>query len=109
VLLNPEQGFDHLELMAAVRKRLQEESGTVGRGAAGEHAVVYVDADELPGALRPSGIYTVEGQQVTVNLFLIRDGQRVGRLQIVGAAEDPVGVVAQIVEGLSQTISGLSE
>ncbi len=109
VLLNPEQGFDHLELMAAVRKQFQEEGGTMSRGAAREYGAVYVDADELPGALRLSGIYTVEGEQVTVTLFLIRDGQRVARLQVVGTADDPTGIAARIVAGLSQTIKSLSQ
>jgi hypothetical protein len=109
VLLDPEQGFDHLELMAAVRQRLLGESSGTTRGSVREQVAVYVDADELPGALRPSGTYTVDGQRVQVNLFLIRDGQRMANFQIVGTVDDPAGLAAKIVEGLAQRISRLAQ
>jgi hypothetical protein len=46
---------------------------------------VYVDADELPGAVRPSGTYTVQGDKILVRLVLRRDGMEVARLQVDGA------------------------
>lgn len=107
VLLNPEQGFDNLELMAAVRKRLQEESNPLARGRVNEQVAVYVDTEEMPGALRPSGTYTVEGQQVKANIFLIRDGQKVANFRVEGRQDDPAGVAAKIVEEITRALTGL--
>lgn len=107
VFLNPEQGFDNLELIALVTKRLQEESYASTRGGAGSQTVVFVDAEELPGAIRPSGTYTIEGENIKANLFLIKDGQRVANFQMEGLKSDPVGLALKIVEGITEAIRKL--
>ncbi|MGH8583113.1 MAG: caspase family protein, partial [Gammaproteobacteria bacterium] len=110
VLLNPEQGFDNLELTAALRRQLQADTDTqtATRGPRGEPAAIFVDADELPGGIRPSGTYTVEGRQVKVKLFLIRDGLRVANFEIEAANDDPTRVAIAIVEGLTRALQGLA-
>src|SRR5207244_3491337 len=90
VLLNPDQGFDNLNLTAALRKRLADVSLSGARGKGGAFGGVYVDADDMPGALRPSGTYAVRGKQVEVRLRLIRDGApvRAEALRVEGTAAD---------------------
>ncbi|MCA1557698.1 MAG: caspase family protein, partial [Acidobacteria bacterium] len=77
ILINSEQGFDDLELMTALKGRLQEESYAASRGRGGAPVGVYIDSDEMPGAVRPSGTYVVTNDKVTVTLNLIRDGKKV--------------------------------
>lgn len=107
VFLNPEQGFDNLELIALVRKRLQEESYASTRGGGGSPLVVFVDADELPGAIRPSGTYIVDGEKIKANLVLIKDGQSVANFQVEGLKNDPAGLAVKIVEGITEAIRKL--
>jgi uncharacterized caspase-like protein len=107
VFVNAEQGFDDLELMAAVRRRLDEESFTVVRGDVRTPAVVYVDADELPMALRPSGTYRVEGDRVKVTVNLVRDRQRVTSFEVEGDKRDAAGLAAKIVARITEALKGL--
>jgi WD40 repeat protein len=86
-LIDPEQGFDELGLEEALRRSLREAGYATTRGQAGDDATagyVYVDADDMPGALRPSGTYVVSGEIVTVTLNLIRDGKKVASYQARG-------------------------
>jgi hypothetical protein len=69
VLLNPDKGFDDLDLIPELRKRLANAAGT-GPGS----GIVFVDAKEMPGAVRPSGTHAVIDSKVEVQLRLIRDG-----------------------------------
>jgi hypothetical protein len=48
---------------------------------------VYVDADEMPGAVRPSGKYTVQGQAIRVRLLLRQDGQTTATIQVEGTRD----------------------
>jgi WD40 repeat protein len=109
VLINPDEGTDNLNLMGALRKSLNEESYVEVRGLGGGKAqtLVYVDADELPGAVRPSGTYTVDGQKVSVRLFLTRDGQKVGPLQVEGPPGDQGALVARITEAIKVAVRQL--
>jgi hypothetical protein len=106
VFINADQGFDNLELMARVRKRLEEESYAGVRGRAGAD-VVYVEADELPGAVRPFGQYRVEGETVRVTVNLIRDGQKAGSFEMEGQRSDTAGLVAKIVARIAEALKGL--
>src|SRR5580700_6958653 len=48
-------------LDAAVRKRLNDLLSPETRGKADAAIVVFVDGDEMPGAITPSGTYTILG------------------------------------------------
>lgn len=61
-------------------------------------ALAFVDAEELPGAVRPSGFYTREGNQVTVTVNLVRDGKKLTSLKVKGSASK--------IEELGQQVSG---
>jgi len=71
-LLNLEQAHDDLRLQPKLRARLRESSyaGSAGGPAT---SVVFVEANEMPGAIRPSGVYRVDGSSVHVKLVLKRD------------------------------------
>jgi hypothetical protein len=47
------------------------------RGGSNNVKTVFVDADEMPGVVRPTGTYTVKGAQVHVKLTLKRDTQKI--------------------------------
>ena len=99
-------GDDTLDLMKALRARLRDESFVATRGHS-QATLVFVDDDDFPGGIRPTGTYTIEGDQVTINLFLRREGTTIGRFPISGAKGDLVGLTAQIIERLKDAIRSL--
>lgn len=72
-LINARSAFDDLELEPRLRARLREASFARARGAA-TGGVAFVEADELPGAIRPSGLYEVKDRSVSAKIVLRRDG-----------------------------------
>lgn len=106
VMTNTEEGYDSLELAKELRRRLNEESyGQVrGRTSSGQPAPIYVDAEEMPGAVRPTGTYQIEGERVRVRLVLRKDRTTVGDVQVTGSTKDVRGLVEQIVIKLNQAI-----
>jgi hypothetical protein len=65
---------------------------------------VYVDADELPGAVRPSGTYSVKDKKVTLTLALRRDGQEVARLQVEGLRDDIPALVDRLAAAILEKL-----
>jgi hypothetical protein len=107
VLLNSDEGTDNLELMAALRSRLREESYVEKRGGSGfrEPNTIFVDEEEFPGGIRPSGFYTVEGQQVKVKLILSLGGKKISQLEIEGSVQDKNALVDRIITAMNKAIS----
>jgi len=78
------------------------------RGAAGRTALlIYLEDVELPIAITPNGDYKYEGEQITVNLDLLRNDQTVGTLTIVGARNDLNGLVEKIIAELGVALGKL--
>jgi WD40 repeat protein len=96
--LNAIDQTDNLGLDEAVRKELRDETDIRSRGP----AAIFVNAEEMPGAIRPSGLYTVHGDQVAINVVLTRDDKRV-RLAVQGRAGDPSALAAKIVAAILAT------
>jgi len=92
-LLLDSQVGDRLNLTSLLGTRLLEESYAAGRG--GE--MVYVDAGDMPGAIQPRGIYTVEGRVVHVKMVLWRDGAKIGTLEIDGVTDDLPSLLTALV------------
>ena len=95
-LQNTDGFIDDLGLEALVRKSLLSENPA----EAGPTSPLYVDADELPGALRPSGAYTITQEQVTVKMTLVRDRERVKTVEVTGAKSDLPALAARLTEAL---------
>jgi len=107
ILLNAEEQADTLDLIKELRKRLRDESAVLVRSGEHQLLVVYVDEDELPGAIRPSGTYTVEGERVQVTLVLRRDNQKIATLPLVeGTKNDVAGLIDKIMKTISAAIAG---
>jgi hypothetical protein len=103
VLLNADDLDDNLGLMPLLRQRLTEASVASPRGG-GLPRAVYIDADELPGAVRPFGKYTVTGKRVRVTLALRRDGKEVARFQVEGVRDNPAQLVSMITTAILERL-----
>jgi WD40 repeat protein len=101
VLINPDEGVDNLELMRLLRDRLRDTT-YVGTRSSGETPAVFVDEEDFPGAIRPTGTYSVEAGQVKVRLVLTRNGKKIGESQVTGPAQDRDALVERILGAILQ-------
>ncbi len=99
ILINPDEGVDNLELMQRLRSRLRDES-YIGKRSSGEVQAVYVDEEEFPDAIRPTGTYSVAGGQVSVRLVFSRNGKKIGETQVTGPSQDRDALAERILEAI---------
>ncbi|MBM4342769.1 MAG: caspase family protein [Deltaproteobacteria bacterium] len=101
-LTNRDADWDDLELGNLLRGRLRDLGGPRGRGTGPD--LVFVDAAEMVGAVRPQGAYTVAGDKVNLRVHLIRDKVSVGTVAVEGSKADLAGLAekaaAAVVAGL---------
>ncbi len=83
------------------RKALQQASYATSRGHGEPAGGVYVDADDMAGALRVNGKYTVHGGSVAVTLRLSRDGQIVSSITVEGKKGDPAALAEELVRDVN--------
>ena len=100
-LLNGQSAFDDLSLEPKLRARLREESFARTRGR--ESAVVFVEADELPGAIKPSGLYSVNGSRLRAKMILRRDGIK-KEIQVEGTKTDVDGFIEKTVQAVTRAV-----
>ncbi|MGH9704907.1 MAG: caspase family protein, partial [Candidatus Acidiferrales bacterium] len=102
VLLNVDEGGDTLQLVAMLRRRLRDGNYSP-RGEDGDDSgsAIFVDKEDVSGAILPSGTYTVQGKQVTVKIGLWRDGKKLGTLSVSGTTDN----LRELVDHMAAEIS----
>jgi WD40 repeat protein len=81
-----EEGDDVLNLIEGLSRRLAEVSYAPAKG---EAPLVYVPDGDLPGGIRVTGTYVINGNNVTVKAFLRRDSQTIRTLpEVNGSLKD---------------------
>ncbi|MGA9773037.1 MAG: caspase family protein [Blastocatellia bacterium] len=95
-LQNKEQDYDDLELTALLRRELREANFATTRGG-NSASLILVDADEMVDAIKPSGSYTVEGDEIKITIRLVRNKTPINSLTISGKVGDKERLVKQLV------------
>jgi len=93
------EGPDDLDLAAAVRHELRSETDVSARGDERLPNAVFVDADEMPGAIRVSGTYVVQDNVVTAKLWLAREKART-QIVVESAADDMPALARKITSAI---------
>jgi WD40 repeat protein len=108
VLINEAKKRDDLHLAPLLRLKLREQVLAVARGDS-LPAAVFVDAepDELPGALVPSGTYTVDGETVHLDLVLAEGDQEITRVHMEGTRRDLETLVAKTAVAITKAVASL--
>jgi WD40 repeat protein len=106
-LINPAEGDDTLDLIKALRQRLREASYVPAHEDAMLPSIVYIDEEELPGAIRPTGTYTVKGDEVMIKLYFRRDGQTLTSLRVEGSKNNISNLVDKIMEAIIEVVQKL--
>jgi WD40 repeat protein len=101
-------GDDDLALSVALRKRLDDESFSLTRGGDAPLSAVFVDSDELPGAIRVRGLYRVQGSEVQVTIGLWRDQEKLDELHVQGSRENIPDFIQQLSDQIEDSIQQVS-
>lgn len=96
---DPNVEFDDLMLGRLIKDQLREVSYLTVRGR-DTSQLVFVDTDNMPEAIRPSGSYVIEGTKVKVRVTLVKDLKVKNRFEIEGDKNDLPTLVKQIVENI---------
>jgi hypothetical protein len=108
LLIDASVGDDSLGLIPLLKRKLHDESFAALGGKARPSTIVFVDADELPGAIRPAGTYTVQGQEVLVKINLRRDGQTMHAFEAIGKKDRLESLVGALVDGIAHGVRELA-
>jgi len=109
LLIDPQENDDSLNLSVELRRALEADSYLAARRKAKELKAVFVDADELPGAVRPTGTYTVQGLKVNVRLTLRRDGQKVATVEVEGSRDNLPALAAKLSQEIALALGSGAE
>jgi WD40 repeat protein len=90
------------ELIAAVRRELRDRTLVSSRGAQPTADVIYVDADEMAGAISSSGTYIMDGVRITVQLWLTK-GEVTRHITLHSSSADPATLAGKIVTAMFET------
>jgi len=90
-LVTPEEFDDPLQLSRLVNMELRSTAAHPRGGT-----LVYVDADELPGAFHMNGAYRIARGTITVEIFL-KDGARKRKFTVTGSVQDLTALAREIV------------
>lgn len=96
-LQNDKLRFDNLKLTAMLREELRRISFVETRGE-NPPPIIYVEADELPNAVTPSGGYIVDGENLTITLVLVRNNEPFGKeISATGKVSEKETLVKRLV------------
>ena len=107
--INPDVVGDNLGLSALVRKKLIDLAYVASRQGTNVYPMVYVDAEEMPGAIRLVGTYTVRGGQLVVKLALWLNGKKTYEAEVTGTSGDALGIVEKLVAAVEEALGGAQE
>ena len=93
---------DSLGLSRRVDAELREASEPVGRG----RKIVFVDADELPGAFRLAGRYRRENDRIRIEVYLLEGEEERGHFEVSGPGSDPEGLARDVVTKAEEALVG---
>jgi len=95
-LQNDKLRFDNLKLTALLREELRNASFIESRGA--NSPIVFVETDEMTDAITPSGGYSVDGENLTITVVLVRNNEPVGKeISVAGKLSEKEKLVRQLV------------
>ena len=91
---------DGLGLTKRVNERLREASA-VARGA----QLVFVDAEDFPGAVQAAGRYKVDGGKVTVSVTLFEGDKEIAAFTTEGEEAKPDELAAQVAAEVEKRLA----
>ena len=107
MFLNETELTDNLQLTSLVRKSLRDKSNISSRTGSNSLSAIYLDTDQVPDAIQPTGIYIIRGSTVTVNIALSRGSKNLTTFRIQGVTDNPDSLIDSIVNSIFKKITEL--
>lgn len=103
-LLDKNRLNDGLRLTQLLKEQLREISFSgILRGVSAP--LVFVDAEEMTDAIIPSGLYSIEGDTINLNLVLYRNDIQVGKeIRLSGKVNEKEQLIKQLVAEIIKTM-----
>lgn len=103
-LLDKNRLNDGLRLTQLLKEQLREISFSgILRGVSAP--LVFVDAEEMTDAIIPSGLYSIEGDTINLNLVLYRNDIQVGKeIRLSGKVSEKEQLIKQLVAEIIKTM-----
>ncbi len=107
--LNVERLYDDLQLTSQVRDKLRENDYSLLHDGEKRLPVVYVDSETFSNALRPTGIYKIDGVKVIVKMVMVKNYQQLKTFSAEGRVDNPADLTESIVLAIMQAASEVGE
>jgi WD40 repeat protein/uncharacterized caspase-like protein len=104
ILLNGQQGYDNLDLTTLLRKRMLNDSYATGRGEIKQRPTIYIDVEEMSGAIRPSGTYLTRGARIEVRMVLRKADQTIKSFRVVGTKKQLQDLIERLSKAMQQVV-----
>jgi uncharacterized caspase-like protein len=102
-LLNEKLKRDDQNLIHLLKQELRELSYP-DRTRRQVAPLVFIEADKMTDAIMPSGLYTIEGGNLTVNIVLSRNEQQLGKqISVTGKESEKDEVIKRLVAEMIKT------
>ncbi len=98
---NANEGMDDLEIMKLMKEHLQE---LTSQGS--DSPIVYSDVDAYPNAFRMSGLYTVEGQSIKINVNILKNKDKIASIKFDGTKSNIKAIIEGVFEKVYNEIQG---
>jgi uncharacterized caspase-like protein len=96
VLQNEKLRFDNLKLTELLRQELRNVSFAKARGES--PPIYFVETDEMIDANKPSGGYSVDGENLIITVVLVRNNEQVGKeISVAGKLSEKEKLIGQLV------------
>jgi uncharacterized caspase-like protein len=95
---------DDLGLEPLLSKRLLVASSYDSRGKGEAPTLAYIDAAELPGAIRPVGTYKVAGDRVIVHIALRREKTTLTAVEVEGRRDNLPELTNRITDAITEAL-----
>ncbi len=102
--VNDKLKYDDLKLSQALVKALRDESSSFARGSNGP-GLVFVEGNEMPDAITPSGVYEINGDQMKVTLVLVKNDQPVKTITVEWPVADRESIAKRIVAAIVNNLA----
>jgi WD40 repeat protein len=102
VLQNRELDYDDLDLTPLLKRELRNASFTVDSETF-RTPIVFVEADEMIDAIKPSGSYIVRGNAVTVTIRLIKNKKPIKNLTVNGTVKEKAQLIRKMAEAIKNS------
>jgi WD40 repeat protein len=99
IFMNGKELFDNLNISKSIKRKLLE----ISYGNDSEQ-IIFADTDDFPEGVRPSGLYIIDGKDISLKLSLVKDQTILSTIELYGSTDDLEAFVNLVTNVIVKTI-----